>query len=144
MTKRRHSSRNRIQKTLAQPLPLTSLGAHHGPDGAGGWRIDRRGRRLLGCTDGGFSTACWVPGTSAHSWQAVAAGGTTIGRKGMILATRVLAATGWDLFQSPDLLAPPGPSIVGACAGRSYQSLLGAGPEAAAGLSQMHPRQHGR
>ncbi len=29
----------------------------------------------------GFTTACWVPGTSAHSWQAVAAGGMSIGRK---------------------------------------------------------------
>ena len=53
----------------------------------------------------GFTTACWVPGTSAHSWQAVAAGGTTIGRKGMVLAARVLAATGCDLFESPALLA---------------------------------------
>ncbi|NIR38890.1 MAG: amidohydrolase, partial [Actinobacteria bacterium] len=32
----------------------------------------------------GLSTATWVPGTSAHSWQAVAAGGTSIGTKGMI------------------------------------------------------------
>ena len=31
---------------------------------------------------GGFTTACWAPGTSAHSWQAVACGGTTIGKKG--------------------------------------------------------------
>ena len=75
---------------------------------------DRTGQGGTGSTDVGdvswvvptvgFTTACWVPGTSAHSWQAVAAGGTTIGRKGMILATRVLAATAWDLFQSP---APP-------------------------------------
>src|SRR5437763_710744 len=34
----------------------------------------------------GFSTSCWVPGTPGHSWQAVACGGTTIGKKGMILA----------------------------------------------------------
>jgi len=31
-----------------------------------------------------ISAATWVPGTSAHSWQAVAAGGTSIGHKGMI------------------------------------------------------------
>ena len=28
---------------------------------------------------GGFRTATWVPGTPAHSWQAVASGGTSIG-----------------------------------------------------------------
>ena len=33
----------------------------------------------------GFSTACWVPGTPGHSWQAVACGGTSIGKKGMQL-----------------------------------------------------------
>ena len=31
----------------------------------------------------GVSAATWVPGTSAHTWQAVAAGGTDIGFNGM-------------------------------------------------------------
>lgn len=53
----------------------------------------------------GLSTATWVPGTSAHSWQAVAAGGTDIGTKGMINAAKVLAFTAHDLFTQPDLLA---------------------------------------
>ena len=53
----------------------------------------------------GFSTSCWVPGTPGHSWQAVACGGTTIARKGMHLAARVLAATAWDLYTNPDVLA---------------------------------------
>lgn len=48
----------------------------------------------------GFSTATWVPGTPAHSWQAVAAGGTTIGHKGTLLAAKVLAATGQELFSN--------------------------------------------
>jgi aminobenzoyl-glutamate utilization protein B len=43
-------------------------------------------------------TATWVPGTPAHSWQAVAAGGTSIGRKGMMVAAKTLAATAIDLF----------------------------------------------
>jgi aminobenzoyl-glutamate utilization protein B len=50
----------------------------------------------------GFATACWVPGTPAHSWQAVASGGTTIGEKGMHLAARTLAATCIDLMTQPD------------------------------------------
>lgn len=54
---------------------------------------------------GELSAATWVPGTPAHSWQAVAAGGTTIGRKGMLLAARTLAAVAWDLFRDPEILA---------------------------------------
>ncbi len=53
----------------------------------------------------GFGTATWVPGTPAHSWQAVAAGGTSIGHKGMLLAARLLAVTAADLYQMPELLA---------------------------------------
>ncbi|WP_425154768.1 M20 family metallopeptidase [Candidatus Palauibacter sp.] len=53
----------------------------------------------------GLSTATWVPGTSAHSWQAVAAGGTDIGTKGMMVAAKTLALTMIELFQSPDVIA---------------------------------------
>ena len=52
----------------------------------------------------GFSTATWVPGTSAHSWQAVAAGGMSIGHKGTLMAAKVLAASGQELFSNPDLI----------------------------------------
>lgn len=50
----------------------------------------------------GFYAATWVPGTPAHSWQAVAAGGMSIGHKGMQLATQVLAKTALDLIRDPD------------------------------------------
>jgi aminobenzoyl-glutamate utilization protein B len=53
----------------------------------------------------GFTTATWVPGTSAHSWQAVAAGGMSIGHKGMHLATKLLAQTAVDLIARPALIA---------------------------------------
>ncbi len=49
----------------------------------------------------GFRTATWVPGTPAHSWQAVAAGGMSIGHKGMLLAAKVLAVTAVELLQDP-------------------------------------------
>ena len=48
-----------------------------------------------------LSAATWVPGTAAHSWQAVAAGGTSIGYKGMMVAAKTMALTGADLFASP-------------------------------------------
>ena len=53
----------------------------------------------------GLSAATWVPGTPAHSWQAVAAGGTGIGTKGMMVAAKTLAATAIDLMSDPETLA---------------------------------------
>lgn len=50
----------------------------------------------------GLGTATWVPGTAAHSWQAVAAGGTSIGAKGMVVAAKALALTAIDLFNQPE------------------------------------------
>ncbi len=52
----------------------------------------------------GFYTATWVPGTPAHSWQAVAAGGTSIGHKGMSLAAQLLAKTAADLYVNPEII----------------------------------------
>lgn len=94
----------RMRELLPDPQPLDSLQRV----------IDQSGTVIRGSTDvgdvswivptTGFSTACWVPGTPSHSWQAVAAGGTTIGKKGMMLAARVLAATAWDLYHEPAIL----------------------------------------
>lgn len=74
----------------------------------------------------GLRTATWVPGTSAHSWQAVAAGGTSIGKKGMLVAAKTIALTGIQLFKNPDiceqakaeLLERTGPAF-------KYEALLG-------------------
>ena len=52
----------------------------------------------------GMSAATWVPGTSAHSWQAVAAGGMSIGHKGMIVAAKTLSLTAIELFQSDSVI----------------------------------------
>ena len=49
----------------------------------------------------GLSTATWVPGTAAHSWQAVAAGGTSIGNKGMMMAAKTMALSIIDVFSNP-------------------------------------------
>ncbi len=54
---------------------------------------------------GGLRIATWVPGTPAHSWQAVAAGGTGIGTKGMMVAANTLAATAIELMQNPKTIA---------------------------------------
>lgn len=52
----------------------------------------------------GLASATWVPGTSAHSWQAVAAGGMSIGVKGMTVAAKTLALTGIELMNNQKAL----------------------------------------
>lgn len=52
----------------------------------------------------GISSATWVPGTAAHSWQAVAAGGMSIGLKGMMVAAKTMALTIMDCLVSPEML----------------------------------------
>ena len=52
-----------------------------------------------------MTAATWVPGTPAHSWQAVAAGGMSIGAKGMIVAAKTMALTAIDLFTDPAHIA---------------------------------------
>ena len=51
----------------------------------------------------GARIATWVPGTPAHSWQAVAAGGTTIGLKGTKLASQVLTHTAIAIYLDPSI-----------------------------------------
>ena len=52
----------------------------------------------------GLRTATWVPGTAAHSWQAVSSGGTSIGLKGAELAAKTIGATAIELFSNPIIL----------------------------------------
>ena len=52
-----------------------------------------------------LSTATWVPGTAAHTWQAVAADGMSIGAKGMLVAAKTMALSAVELFANPERLA---------------------------------------
>ena len=72
----------------------------------------------------GFTTACWVPGTPAHSWQAVAAGGTSIGEQGMHLAARTLAAGMVDLLTSPQTLQQAAAEMRQRLGGSEWNSLM--------------------
>ena len=51
-----------------------------------------------------MGAATWVPGTPAHSWQAVAAGGTSIGTKGMMIAAKTLTSTAIELFSNTNII----------------------------------------
>ena len=52
----------------------------------------------------GLRTATWVPGTAAHSWQAVSTGGTSIGLKGAKLAALTLSKSIKYIFENPYLI----------------------------------------
>lgn len=52
----------------------------------------------------GITAATWVAGTPAHSWQAVACGGTGIGAKGMMVAAKTMALTAIDMLLDKKLL----------------------------------------
>ncbi len=74
----------------------------------------------------GVRTATWVPGTSAHTWQAVAASGHSIGHKGAQVAAKAMALMAAELYTNPGLRsaakaefdAARGPDY-------TYKSLLG-------------------
>lgn len=73
----------------------------------------------------GVHTATWVPGTSAHSWQAVACGGTDIGIKGMMAASKTMAFMAIDLFTNPDLIRKAKDELIQSRGDYQYKALLG-------------------
>jgi aminobenzoyl-glutamate utilization protein B len=52
----------------------------------------------------GMSTVCFAAGSPGHSWQNVAAVGSPIGHKGLMVAAKVLALSAVDLLQDPQLI----------------------------------------
>ena len=74
----------------------------------------------------GVRTATWVPGTSAHSWQAVAASGHSIGHKGTQVAAKAMALMAVELFTNAELRAAARTEFDRARgANYQYRSLLG-------------------
>ena len=95
---------NTIYKTLLSPTAqlgdqekvLSYKPTHgHGSTDVGdvSWLVPTAGLRI----------STWVPGTAAHSWQAVAAGGTTIGLKGTKLAAEILSETAIEIYLDPSI-----------------------------------------
>jgi aminobenzoyl-glutamate utilization protein B len=74
----------------------------------------------------GLRTATWVPGTPAHSWQAAAASGMSIGHKGTQVAVKTLTLAAIELFTN-DKLRKAAREEFEAARGPDYQykSLLG-------------------
>ena len=72
----------------------------------------------------GFSAATFVPGSAAHTWQATAAAGMSIGQQGMVVAAKAIALTGLDLFTDPALVQPAKDDFKKQTAGKSYYTAI--------------------
>ena len=73
----------------------------------------------------GSRVATWVPRTPAHSWQAVAAGGTEIGTKGMLVASKTMALTAIDFMLKPSIIAAATEEFKKAKGDYNYKAILG-------------------
>jgi aminobenzoyl-glutamate utilization protein B len=75
----------------------------------------------------GFTTATFVPGVAAHTWQAAASAGMSIGQDGMVIASRALALTAADLFANPAFVQAAKADFARKLAGKTYQSPIPVG-----------------
>jgi aminobenzoyl-glutamate utilization protein B len=73
---------------------------------------------------GGFSAACFPAGSPGHSWQNVAAIGSPIGHKGMMVAAKVLALSAADLLQDQKLLREARADFQKRMKGRTYTTQI--------------------
>jgi aminobenzoyl-glutamate utilization protein B len=99
------------ERSFAERLRATLDGSLPPIDSANSVQTSQRGGVGSASTDLGdvswrvptvqLTAATWVPGTPAHSWQATAAGGMSIGVKGMMVAAKSMTLTAIDLFSEP-------------------------------------------
>jgi aminobenzoyl-glutamate utilization protein B len=73
---------------------------------------------------GGLRTACMAAESPGHSWQNVAAIASPIGEKGIVYASKALAATMVELLESPDAVAAAKSDFEKRMKGRKYTSLI--------------------
>ncbi|TFG32600.1 amidohydrolase [Candidatus Thorarchaeota archaeon] len=69
-----------------------------------------------------FSTATYVLGIGAHSWQVVACSGAGIGHKSLLFAAKTMAGSAIDLLTKPELLKKAREEFEVRKAGRTYVS----------------------
>jgi aminobenzoyl-glutamate utilization protein B len=75
----------------------------------------------------GFTTATFVPGVAAHTWQAAASTGMSIGQDGMVIASKALAITMIDLFANPELVKAAQADFNRKLTGKTYKTPIPAG-----------------
>lgn len=114
----------RLQQTLDKPRPLTGFAEIEQRTGGNGMGSTDVGDVSWIVPTTGFSTPCFVPGAPGHSWQAVASGGTNIGRQGMNLAAKVLAGMAWDLYHQPARVEAARVEFLRRLNGEKYRTLM--------------------
>jgi len=72
----------------------------------------------------GLSVATFVAGSPGHNWAEVACSRSSIGEKGMLVATKVLAATALDILQQGETLAAMRVEFDEMTGGKAYQSSI--------------------
>jgi aminobenzoyl-glutamate utilization protein B len=119
---------------FAKKLQSTFLGKSPSPDSAASVKALYIAKNLASTDVGdvsytvptvGVLAATWVPGTSAHSWQAVACSTRDIGIKGMIVAAKTMTFTAIDLFLNPSLLQKAKEEFTTSKGDYQYKALLG-------------------
>lgn len=114
----------RMRDALPKPKPLESIAEVEDVSGTVGMGSTDVGDVSWVVPTTGFNTACWVPGTPGHSWQAVACGGHRIAEQGMHLAARTLALTAAELFTSPGILQQAAAELKERRGDTTYRSLM--------------------
>jgi aminobenzoyl-glutamate utilization protein B len=71
-----------------------------------------------------FNTVCCMLGTPGHSWQYVAQSGMSIGHKGLIFASKIIAGSGLELLTNAELLKTAKEEWKKRLGGRVYKSPL--------------------
>ncbi|MBN2336650.1 amidohydrolase [Candidatus Bathyarchaeota archaeon] len=87
-----------------------------------------------------FRTVYTIVGAPGHSWQNVASNGTSIGQKGTVFASKVMAGTVIDLMENPALLKRVKEEWTRQMQGRVYSSSLPKGAKPP--LDQLKKQRH--
>jgi aminobenzoyl-glutamate utilization protein B len=118
----------KIQSTFSYSVPAIETAAIIKPikteEDAGGGSTDV-GDVSYTVPTVGLRTATWVPGTPAHSWQAVACGGMEIGTKGLMVAAKTMTLTAIDLFTNPAIIEKAKEEFKKDIGDYKYKALLG-------------------
>ena len=110
------------EEVLASDLYADPLPAFDG-DHVGSYSTDT-GNVSYAVPVGHFTAATWPVGTPAHSWQAVAAGGSSIGTGAAVYAAKVIAASVHELMTDEDRLERAVAEFERETAGSGYEAPL--------------------
>ncbi len=78
----------------------------------------------------GLSAACFAAGSPGHSWQNVAAVGSPIGHKGMMVASKALALSMVEMLQDPQTLKDAKADLQTRMKNRKYETIIPKGQKA--------------